>query len=86
MVLSCYLGKTSSNGQTMCRIIENRARQLVKDGNGLTDSWLETPLDSLEHLARVQALLVYQVMCLHDGEIRLRHLAESHIPVLNSWV
>ena len=42
-------------------------------------------LDSLEHIARVQALLVYQILCLYDGDIRLRHVAESYIPVLNSW-
>lgn len=43
-------------------------------------------LDPLEHVARVQALLVYQVICLYDGDIRLRHLAEGHIPVLNCWI
>jgi hypothetical protein len=30
-------------------------------------------------------LLVYQILCLYDGDIRLRHVAESHIPVLNTW-
>ena len=43
-------------------------------------------LDSLDHLARVQALLIYQLLGLYDCNVRLRHLAESHIPVLNSWM
>jgi hypothetical protein len=43
-------------------------------------------LDSLEHIARVHALLVYQFLGLYDGDIRLRHLSETYIPVLNRWM
>ena len=92
-VLSCYLHKTASNEQTILQIIEDRAKQLLAEHSSpLADSLLENinsssvTLDSLEHIARVQALLVYQVLCLYDGDIRLRHIAESHIPVLNSWM
>lgn len=35
-------------------------------------------LDSLDHLARVQALLIYQLIGLDDCNVRLRHLAEPH--------
>lgn len=91
--LSCYLGKTASNEQMIFRIIEDRAKQLLVDHGDLTpNAWPRTispnaaTLDPLEHVARVQALLVYQILCLNDGDIRLRHLAESHIPVLNSWI
>jgi len=91
--LSCYLHKTASNEQTIFRVIEDRAKQLLAENSiPSADSLLENinsssvTLDSLEHIARVQALLVYQVLCLYDGDIRLRHIAESHIPVLNSWM
>ncbi|KAK9318861.1 hypothetical protein V1517DRAFT_334384 [Lipomyces orientalis] len=91
--LSCYVHKTASNKHTIFQIIEDRAKQLlVEHGVISADSSLENistssvNLDSLEHVARVQALLVYQVLGLYDGDIRLRHLAESHIPVLNSWM
>ncbi len=91
--LSCYLHKTASNEQTVLQIIEDRARQLLAEYNVPSahseaenmDSSSIT-LDSLEHVARVQALLVYQVLCLFDGDIRLRHIAESHLPVLNGWM
>lgn len=91
--LSCYFHKTASNEQTIFQIIEARAKHLlVEHSIPSADSLLENinsssiTLDSLEHLARVQALLVYQVLCLYDGDIRLRHVAESNIPVLNSWM
>ena len=90
--LSCYLHRTTSNEQAIFQIIEDRSKQLlVEHGIFLADSLVDNissssvTLDSLEHLARVQALLVYQVLCLYDGDIRLRHVAESRIPVLNSW-
>ncbi|KFY09804.1 hypothetical protein V491_07969 [Pseudogymnoascus sp. VKM F-3775] len=84
MIISCYFTKTDINELTVFRIIEDRARRLVEDG--LTGSLLGTPLDTHEHLARVQALAIYQAICLYDGDIRLRHLAEGYIPVLSSWI
>jgi hypothetical protein len=38
-----------------------------------------------DHLARVQALLVYQLIRLYDGDVRSRVMAESLIPVLTRW-
>ena len=35
-------------------------------------------LDSLDHLAHIQALLIYQLIGLDDCNVRLRHLAEPH--------
>ncbi|KFY95179.1 hypothetical protein V498_03477 [Pseudogymnoascus sp. VKM F-4517 (FW-2822)] len=84
MALSCYFAKTDLNELMVFRIIEDRARRLVEDG--LTSSSLGTPLDTHEHLARVQALSMYQAVCLYDGDIRLRHVSEGYIPVLNSWI
>ncbi|KFY32458.1 hypothetical protein V493_00191 [Pseudogymnoascus sp. VKM F-4281 (FW-2241)] len=84
MALSCYFAKTDSNELMVFRIIEDRARRLVEDS--VTGSLLGTPLDTHDHLARVQALAMYQAICLYDGDIRLRHLAEGYIPVLASWI
>ena len=91
--LSCYLHKTASNEQTIFQILEDRAKHLVVEYSTPSADILEDnvnstsiTLDSLEHIARVQALLIYQVLCLYNGDIRLRYIAESHIPVLNLWM
>lgn len=89
--LSCYLQKTAANERTVFRIIEDRTKQLLVENKVLPAGSLDSlrtnsaSLDSLEHVARVQALMVYQFLGLYDGDIRLRHLAESNIPILNSW-
>ncbi|EXJ93471.1 hypothetical protein A1O1_01863 [Capronia coronata CBS 617.96] len=54
--------------------------------NGTKNQSTTTPLDALGHLSRVQALMVYQFLGLFDGDIRLRHLAEKRIPLLESWL
>lgn len=79
MTLSCYLHKTSSNEKLIFKVIEDRASQLLEEYT------TKLALDSLEHVARVQALLVYQFLGLYDGNIRMRHLAESRIPILSLW-
>jgi hypothetical protein len=75
------------------RIIEERAKGLVAeaglpsaDSSAKINSGGSMPLDPFEHIARVHALLVYQAIGLYDGDIRLRHLSERHIPVLKSWL
>jgi hypothetical protein len=79
--LSAYFGKNISNEHLIFRIIEDRVTRLVADGVPSSDFF-----DALEYFARVQALLVYQCIGLYDGNIRLRHLAEQHIPVLEFWM
>lgn len=86
MALSCYVRRTKVNEQIIFRTIEDRAKGLVDEyTSSPTNPWPRLT-DPLENLARVQALLVYQVICLYDGDIRLRHLAETHIPILTTWV
>jgi hypothetical protein len=94
--VSCYAQKKASNEQIIFRIIEEQAKQLLADhGVAMGDAMgasqagpgaSSTNADPLEHLARVQALLIYQLLGLYDGDIRLRHLAESSFPILNSWM
>jgi len=91
--LTCYLNKNEANEQMVLRIVEERARQLVAeagiscpDSSEDINSRNSPPLDSFEHIARVHALMVYQAIGLYDGDIRLRHLSERHIPILQTWM
>ena len=88
--LSCYFHRTASNEQIALRIIEDRAKNLVAEyditSGSSNNSTASTTLDPLEHVARVQALLIYQIIGLYDGDIRLRHLSETYLPVLNKWM
>jgi len=89
--LLCYLHRTASNEQIAFRIIEDRVKNFLAEyGIALADPsntfTTSSHLDPFEHVARVHALLVYQILGLYDGDIRLRHLSETYIPVLNSWM
>lgn len=42
-------------------------------------------LDTFTHLARTQALFIYQITQLFDGDIRARDKAEGHIETLHRW-
>jgi len=94
MALSCYFKKTPSNEQVIARITEDNATQLLQDYTVSTEEpkpaqhigMAPNPIDCLEYVARVQALLVYQFLGLYDGDIRMRYLALSRIPALYSWV
>lgn len=78
--LLCYLSKTQANEDTAMRIISDRASQLVADQEAP-----ERHLDTFEHVARVQALLIYQTIRLFDGDIRHRHEAEQLSATLALW-
>lgn len=94
--LSTYQNRTPENKTIITGLVEERIKQLLNDqpkakagapgasdlGHGKASSTL-TPF---EHLSRVHALTVYQAIGLYDGDIRLRHVAETQIPTLNSWL
>jgi hypothetical protein len=65
-------------------IIEERTSQLVTEHSSLFHSKPCGP-NVVDYLAHVQALLVYQIIRLFDGDIRQRYAAESLIPVLSDW-
>ncbi|KAI3390492.1 hypothetical protein diail_9504 [Diaporthe ilicicola] len=89
--LSTYQSMRESNKAIITALLEQRVKQLLVDqpspspgaGSG-QDAW--AALKPFEHLARVHALLIYQCICLYDGDIRLRHVAETQIPTLNLWL
>lgn len=80
-MLSAYVSKTPGTDPMVYRVLEDRSEDLVK-------TEVETqrgPLDAFDHLARVQALMVFLIIRLWDGDIRQRHLAEKHLPTLDIW-
>ncbi|KAG8166279.1 hypothetical protein KVR01_004831 [Diaporthe batatas] len=90
--LSTYQNRKESNKAIITSLLEQRVKQLLADqphpppGTTSDDDAGAVALDTFEHLARVHALLTYQIICLFDGDIRLRHVAETQIPTLNSWL
>ncbi|KAH7317185.1 hypothetical protein B0I35DRAFT_434696 [Stachybotrys elegans] len=82
--LSMYVHKTPATEATARRIIEHRLQQLIEEN--AVESALELGSTTLvDHLARVQALLVLLVICLFDGNIRLRAQGELHLATLLVW-
>lgn len=81
--VALYLLRTDENEDMVHRTIQDRSAQLLQDEERHTTS---SSLDPFSHLARVHALLTYQIICLLDGDIRLRGLAEERIPTMMAWL
>lgn len=81
--VALYLLRTEENEDMVHRIIEDRSNQLLADEEKRK---MSSSLDPFGHLARVHALLAYQIICLLDGDIRLRGLAEERTTVMESWL
>ncbi|KAH8767323.1 hypothetical protein F5883DRAFT_419085 [Diaporthe sp. PMI_573] len=81
--VALYLLRTDENEDMVHRTIEDRSAQLLVDEEKHTTS---SSLNPFGHLSRVHALLAYQIICLLDGDIRLRALAEERIPIMRSWL
>jgi hypothetical protein len=73
-----YCMRTSDNQKVLYGILEDRVKQLTITMNVLRVSRSEL-------LVRVQALLLYQIIRLFDGDIRLRTEAEADEITLLSW-
>ena len=73
-----YCGKNKDNESLVFGDISRKVRQL----KGETQGSFLSPVD---HLASVQALLLYQIIRLLDGDVRQRADAESDEAVLISW-
>ncbi|KAE9370004.1 hypothetical protein N431DRAFT_508914 [Stipitochalara longipes BDJ] len=72
-----YSGKNTENELFVFGDISRKAKDLVE---------MQRPfLSPVELLASIQALLLYQIMRLFDGDIRQRADAESHEAILISW-
>lgn len=62
----------------MFRILEKHAKHVVDTCSSDTDN-------PREALARVHALLIYQIIRLFDGDVRQRNQAELAMPTLVAW-
>ncbi|KAJ5668435.1 uncharacterized protein N7477_007005 [Penicillium maclennaniae] len=75
-VSSAYCNKTKQTEDIVLRILENKCAKLVKQDH--QSSTLE------ELLATVQALLLFHIIQLFDGDIRQRSLAEQNMDTLQA--
>jgi hypothetical protein len=71
-----YLNKTPQNQRILARSISSKIASMIA----------EVPIWSLnQHLAAVQALIIYQIIRLFDPDLRLQEQAEEHNALLKSW-
>uniref|UniRef100_A0A8H7K3W7 Zn(2)-C6 fungal-type domain-containing protein n=1 Tax=Bionectria ochroleuca TaxID=29856 RepID=A0A8H7K3W7_BIOOC len=75
-----YSNRTEENSVMVMRSLHKNIKELV-EGEGFQGAG--TPL---ERLARTQALFLYQVIRLMDGDIILRSMGENDIPLLHDWI
>jgi hypothetical protein len=76
-VCAAYLSKTAANESIIFRILSSKCNELVSK----RQYW-----SFEDELASVQALIIYQIIRLFDGEIRQRGVAEAQFQVLDAWV
>lgn len=85
-ILSCftvnvlYANRTQANTAMVMRALHSSVRELVDAEAGRVGA---TPV---EMLARTQALFLYQIIRLLDGDIFLRAQGERDIPLLQTWL
>ncbi|KAJ2977027.1 hypothetical protein NQ176_g4607 [Zarea fungicola] len=78
---AAYFSKTEATTSFVMRILEEQSATLVEQSNALDPTILSTG----QHVSRTQALLIYQIIRLFDGDIRSRAQAEDRLDVLLSW-
>ncbi|KAI8626481.1 hypothetical protein F5Y19DRAFT_478596 [Xylariaceae sp. FL1651] len=85
-ILSCfstcvlYENRTSANTAMVMRALYASVRELI---DAETCHIIATPT---EKLGRAQALFLYQIIRLYDGDIALRAQGEKDIPLLQMWL
>ncbi|KAL5606828.1 hypothetical protein BROUX41_003205 [Berkeleyomyces rouxiae] len=72
-----YMAKNEDNATIILRTIRARLHNVVR-----TPVPANTPLEAL---AKVQALLLYMIMCTFDGDLGLLTAVDEALPVLESW-
>ncbi len=76
-VSSTYLSRTPHTAAWLTRTIEAKAVPIVQKD--------PTSCGLLDLLARVQALMLFQIIQLFDGDVRQRFIAEQHLGILRAW-
>lgn len=75
-----YSNRTPANAAQVMRALHSGVTGLI---NTEADRLMVTPL---EKLARTQALFLYQIIRLFDGDIALRAQGEKDMPLLRTWL
>lgn len=78
MALSSYQSRTEATTKMLHQFIEEKAHKLVHSGKSCRNGLLD-------QIGRVQALFIYCLIQIFDGDIRQRHHAERQLPVLYEW-
>lgn len=85
-IMSCfstsvlYANRTPANTAMMMRTLQGNVAELV---DAEACRIVATPT---EKLARVQALFLYQIIRLFDGDVALRAQGEKELPLLQTWL
>ncbi|KAK2682003.1 hypothetical protein RAB80_003796 [Fusarium oxysporum f. sp. vasinfectum] len=90
MCLSCFLNKTPANEQLVMRLVEERSQALLNEHGFDTAGSLilrgqGNGLDLMDHIARVQALFIYQFIGLFEDKVSSHPVAQSRNDVLLAW-
>ncbi|KAK3377258.1 hypothetical protein B0T24DRAFT_719449 [Lasiosphaeria ovina] len=81
MTLSAYMTQVPQTEKMVRRIISDRGAQLIRQYARTSPG----DLDAFEHLARVQALLIFTALGFFDEDDGLRHIATTQLQVLERW-
>ena len=84
--LATYYLKTKRNEIITMSIVQSRVETMMaaQGVNGELSHEI-CGLRTIDHLARVQAMFIYQFIRLFDGDVRQRALAEQQFCVLHKW-
>ncbi|KAF1993043.1 hypothetical protein P154DRAFT_591564, partial [Amniculicola lignicola CBS 123094] len=80
--LTSYIHRTPSTTDIVLEIVEDRSKDLIRDNQVQA---VDGEVDLLAQLSRLHALMVYQMIGLHDGDVRSWHVAESHFSTQGLW-
>ncbi|KAH8698787.1 hypothetical protein BGW36DRAFT_376733 [Talaromyces proteolyticus] len=77
-ICSLYNQKNESNQNLIFRTISYKVKNLI-------DNYTPVGMSAIQHLASIQALILYQIIRLFDGDIRQRADAERDDLTLRDW-
>ena len=75
-ISALYMSKSARNQRILANTIGTKISTLTRESK----TWTLT-----QHLAAVQAMIIYQIIRLYDPDLNLQHQAESHLPLLEHW-
>ncbi|EXK24150.1 hypothetical protein FOMG_19111 [Fusarium oxysporum f. sp. melonis 26406] len=80
-----YHSSANSTGTKIALKMARDWSQNLVEGQSLSESFDNGSTDLTSHLARTQALLIFQIICLFDGDIQSRVHGEAFLTTLISW-